>query len=175
MIKENWLPVVGFEDRYEVSDFGGVRSVMNNRGRAKAPTLLSLQKHAKTGYWQVNFKRDGKVLRPYVAHLVLEAFVGPRPDGLVACHGDGNKDNNAKSNLRWDTHAANIADKKSHGTDGAGERNSMAKITSAKADEIRSRFGSGQSCAEISRNMNLSYWVVYSVATGRRWTERSAA
>jgi hypothetical protein len=42
--------------------------------------------------------------------LVLTAFRGPRPDGLVACHEDDVKDNNRLSNLRWDTQAANWID-----------------------------------------------------------------
>ncbi len=59
---------------------------------------------------------SGKTCTRYVHRLVLEAFVGPCPPGMVACHYDGNSANNAVSNLRWDTQAGNIADKKRHGT-----------------------------------------------------------
>jgi hypothetical protein len=48
--------------------------------------------------------------------IVLEAFWGPRPAGLVACHNDGRADNNAFANLRWDTASANEKDKLCHGT-----------------------------------------------------------
>lgn len=49
-----------------------------------------------------------------VHHLVLEAFVGPRPPGLECCHNDGNSMNNKPGNLRWDTHQANMEDLKRH-------------------------------------------------------------
>lgn len=53
----------------------------------------------------------GQELRHASVHpLVLEAFVGPRPPGMEACHADGNKTNNALSNLRWDTKRANELD-----------------------------------------------------------------
>lgn len=47
--------------------------------------------------------------------MVLEAFLGPRPKGMVACHIDGDIDNNSITNLRWDTQASNIRDTVLHG------------------------------------------------------------
>lgn len=44
--------------------------------------------------------------------LVLEAFVGERPSGMQACHGNGDKTDNRLVNLRWDTVKANHRDKK---------------------------------------------------------------
>ena len=48
--------------------------------------------------------------RRKVHQLVLEAFIGPRPDGYEACHYDGAKENNRLMNLRWDTPEANRDD-----------------------------------------------------------------
>lgn len=64
----------------------------------------------------VCFQADGKKKYYYVHVLVLDAFVGPRPKGMEACHNDGDGTNNKLSNLRWDTHKANIQDSISHGT-----------------------------------------------------------
>ena len=41
-----------------------------------------------TGYMQVQLGGDEK-RRAYVHHLVMEAFVGRRPDGMVVNHGTG--------------------------------------------------------------------------------------
>jgi len=60
-----------------------------------------------------------------VHRLVLEAFVGPCPDGMEACHLDSDKTNNRVSNLRWDTHLENMRDLKV---------NPSSKLT---ADEVR--------------------------------------
>ncbi len=46
-----------------------------------------------------------------VHRLVLEAFVGPCPEGMVCCHyPDNNRTNNALKNLRWDTPSENSKD-----------------------------------------------------------------
>jgi hypothetical protein len=51
----------------------------------------------------------GRGTTRYVHGLVLEAFVGPRPDGMEALHADDNTANNALSNLSWGTREANNA------------------------------------------------------------------
>jgi len=43
--------------------------------------------------------------------LILEAFVGPRPEGMIACHWDDNPANNRLSNLRWATPSDNMFDR----------------------------------------------------------------
>lgn len=58
---------------------------------------------------------DGKLIRRYGSYFVLLAFVGPRPDGMEACHGDGDCTNDSADNLRWDTHSSNMYDRKRHG------------------------------------------------------------
>jgi hypothetical protein len=72
----------------------------------------------------------------YVHRLVLEAFVGPCPDGMVCCHGDGDTSNNALGNLRWDTSAANAADTEKHGRHHKGSRVRGAKLREEDIPEI---------------------------------------
>lgn len=55
--------------------------------------------------------------RAYSVHcLVLEAYLGPRPEGLVARHLDGNPGNNSWTNLVWGTQSENMLDAVAHGT-----------------------------------------------------------
>jgi hypothetical protein len=70
----------------------------------------------RSGYRYVHVAKDGKKKNPPVHVLVLEAFVGPRPDGTVAGHNDGNPSNNRVENLRWDSRANNGLDTVRHGT-----------------------------------------------------------
>jgi len=96
---EQWRPVVGHEQHYEVSDLGRVRSRRSWRWADGAEThLLTPYAHTR-GYRKVCL--DGA--RHFVHTLVLTAFVGPRPEGHVADHRDGRKDSNALSNLEWVT------------------------------------------------------------------------
>jgi len=48
--------------------------------------------------------------------LVAKHFIGPRPEGMVCCHNDGDCLNNHVSNLRYDTQKNNNLDRIKHGT-----------------------------------------------------------
>lgn len=50
-----------------------------------------------------------------VHQLVLEAFVGPCPDGLEVLHSDDVPANNVLSNLSYGTRSANMQDRLRHG------------------------------------------------------------
>lgn len=82
-------------------------------------------------------RADGTYRRCYGSHLVLESFVGPRPTGLEACHNNGDCTNDSIDNLRWDTHSANLLDRRRHGTNVQGEMVNTAKLTAENVLEIR--------------------------------------
>lgn len=118
---EQWLPVVGWEGFYEVSDLGRIRSVarivIRSDGRKRTVYAKDLQPHTtRYGYRVAGLYRGNKGTNAPVHRLVLEAFVGPCPDGMEACHGNGVRDDNRLENLRWDTRKANVADMLNHGT-----------------------------------------------------------
>lgn len=117
-----WLPVVGWENYYEVSDSGHVRTIARTvtvptSGRSwwQESRILRPYRTSSVGYLTLKLKAEGRAQARRIHSLVLEAFVGPRPPGMVACHIDGDHDNNTPSNLRWDTQAANIRDLIRHG------------------------------------------------------------
>lgn len=118
---ENWLPVVGWEGYYEVSDMGRVRSVdrtiirSDGKVRRWSGRVLAAGTN-RHGYPLVALSRSGKPQSKKVHRLVLEAFVGPCPDGMEACHHDGDRANAELVNLRWDTPSANAFDRIRHGT-----------------------------------------------------------
>lgn len=124
---EYWKPVLGYEDAYEVSDTGNVRSLTRVekmpphprtgkpwcRTRHGMPLRLLLGGPEGKKYFQVSL--TGHAQRK-VHLLVLEAFIGPRPPGMHGCHNNGDKLDNRLTNLRWDTPGANNRDKREHGT-----------------------------------------------------------
>jgi hypothetical protein len=113
---ETWRPVPGYEGLYEVSDLGRVRSLDRVVTRSGGGTVtcrgvtLALSTR-RDGRRKVQLHRDGAGTTRLVAHLVLEAFTGPRPAGLEACHNDDDPANDRASNLRWDTHPSNCEDR----------------------------------------------------------------
>jgi hypothetical protein len=114
---EVWLPVPRWEGLYEVSDYGRVRSLPRDGwpGGMVKP-YLNRKSHPRLMVALVNGRREngGREEYPTVHRIVLEAFVGPRPDGMEACHNNGNACDNRLTNLRWDTKLSNAADRRKH-------------------------------------------------------------
>ena len=115
--QERWLPVVGYEGLYEVSDLGSVRSLdrVDSYGHHRKTRVLKPIPNG-SGHYQVRLYRNGKSESyPYVHRLVLETFVGPCPKGMFSCHWNDDPSDNRLENLRWDTEKANQADKLRNG------------------------------------------------------------
>lgn len=84
---------------------------------------------------------DGKQRRKTKGQLVLETFVGLRPEGKECCHRDGNPTNNHLENLYWGTSKENSADQSLHGTNlRAQRRGKNTKLTQDVVDRIRFDF-----------------------------------
>jgi hypothetical protein len=102
-------------------------------------------------------------------HLVLEAFVGPRPDGMQCCHGDGNRQNNSPGNLRWDTPLANSRDKQKHGTQCHGSGHGGAKLSDSDVVKIKAMVNAGVKRAYVGRLFGVSAFAVYAIVSGKKW------
>lgn len=168
---ERWLPVPGFEGRYEVSDFGCVKSLPHTRRGPHGATrrfgvrILKPQPYDADGRVQVKLGgRDRKI-----HHLVLTAFVGPCPAGMECRHLDGDPTNNRLDNLAWGTHAENEADKIRHGTKPRGEGHPQAKLTAASVLDIRKRLRLGASQRAVALAYGVAQSTVGKIAAGRTW------
>jgi hypothetical protein len=107
----------------------------------------------------------------YVHRLVLEAFVGPCPDGLEGCHDpDPDPSNNSLSNLRWDTPKANVADSVRHGTHCCGESSPHAKLTAAQVCVMRSEYAAGGiGTRRLARRYDVSHTTVKRALARKTW------
>jgi len=137
-----WKKIPGYEGHYEVSDGGLVRSI-SRAIRCKGGVRVSKDKVLKPtltrwGYLRVELQKNNEKKKWHVHQLVLLAFVGPRPDGMECAHGNGNRVDNALSNLRYATRKDNHADKAAHGTRQSGERNGFHRLTEEDVLRIRS-------------------------------------
>jgi hypothetical protein len=120
---EQWLPVVGREGEYEVSDQGRVRSmertieyVHGKTGKLctrRAPSKVLSAAANPTGHrYVVLGNRSSRT----VHSLVADAFLGPRPDGWEVRHLNGQAYDNRPANLQYGTRSENAEDSKLHGT-----------------------------------------------------------
>ncbi len=148
MTDEIWLPISGFEGFYEVSNLGRVRAlpresyftrygvaiVRRHKGRILKPGVVS-------GYLQVAIYKNPVRTQRKVHQIVLDAFVGPCPDGQEGRHKNGKRDDCRLENLAWGTKLENAADKRQHGTMSEGERHPSAKVTAKDVVDIRNAKG----------------------------------
>lgn len=154
---EFWRAIPGFEGLYEVSTHGRVRSLQS---RYKASKYNHVYGHARIlspricrRYYTVPLSKDGKRYPRRIHHLVLEAFVGPRPSGHVCNHKDGNALNNVLSNLEWVTWQRNAEDSVERGTKFilSGEAHHWTRFTVPQIHVIRQLAADGLSYGEIAR------------------------
>lgn len=121
-------------------------------------------------YLTVDLVSNGKRVQKKVHTLILEAFVGPCPDGMVGCHENDNREDNRLSNLRWGTQKSNMEDRGRNGTTAMGSRSGASKLNEEQVLQIRNLAFSGLSNAEIARNYGCSAQMVSDIVAGRHWT-----
>lgn len=108
-----WVPVVGYEGLYEVSDTGLIRAVerVYFSGKPLRPmtikSIILKPKTDKDGYYHLGLRKNKVRKFKRVSRLVAEAF-HPNPEHKrVVNHKDGFKWNNCVANLEWATLSEN--------------------------------------------------------------------
>lgn len=99
---EIWKDIQGFENIYQVSNMGNVRSldrVLSNGRHIKGVTLK--QKYDKDGYCSVNLVNCRKRTYARVHRLVCEAFLDNPNHYKLVNHKNGIRDDNRVENLEW--------------------------------------------------------------------------
>jgi len=149
-----WLPIEGYPN-YEISDEGVVKNI--NTG-------LILKQNTKKGthkYKRVHLCCDGKSRYHLVHRLVLEAFVGPCPEGQQTLHEDDNPANNRLDNLRWGT------PKENHKTIcREGVLNGRAKLTE---DDVRAIRASTEPHRILAELYKVAEGYISQIKKGATW------
>lgn len=165
---EDWLPVPGFEGRYEVSDLGRVASYVCGHRKVLSPKIGKNKRPC------VGLRRSEGAKKEFffTYRLMLMAFVGPCPEGMEACHWDGNVGNNILDNLRWGTKADNVSDRKRHGTmigKKAGIKHHGAKLWDEAIRVIRAEPQAQGTLAMLARAFGVSTDQIRDIRSGRYW------
>lgn len=172
-MSEVWKPVVGYEDKYEVSNLGQVRSFYKGSryGSRKrdVPLILTPVINTGGGHLRVKLTKDGKNFNLLVHTLVLQAFVGPCPTGMEGCHNKGDPTDNRLGEIRWDTHKANMQDASRHGTMPRGEAHFKVKLTEEQALKIKTLIGDGVSRRLVAQELGVALHLVENICKGRAW------
>lgn len=154
-----------YHDRYVAHENGDIQNA--STGKVLRPGRNS------RGYMTVSLY-DGstpKKAKSFLVHrLVAEAYLGE--SDLQINHKDGNKENNAISNLEYVTAKENSHHAiKTLGKTQVGECNSNAKLTAEQVEEIRK---SPDKNSVIAKRLGMNRDYVRTIRRGLYWKNESA-
>lgn len=152
---ENWRPIPGYEGYYDVSDQGFVRSL--DRGRRKGRVLVRRMTGKNGRYWTVRLTVNGVPVDRLIHRLVLEAFVGPAPEGQECRHLDGDCANAKLSNLQWGTRSENNLDKIEHGTHINARKTHCPQGHPYEGDNLIKNANGSRACKKCTRRFQKEY------------------
>lgn len=147
-MSEQWREVPGFPG-YEISDLGRVRSWRPWRGQPVPRLMKALPDSA--GYLRVAPFRDGTNVFRSIHRLVMEAFVGPPPDGMETRHLNGDKTDNRLINLAYGTRSENTYDQVQHGTHVAARKTHCDRGHAFDEANTYQRARGGRTCRACAR------------------------
>ena len=106
-MKEDWKPIKGYEELYEISNLGNIRSISSRWGKRSKPRNV-VQTITPKKYKRVSLSKNNNK-KTYMVHvLVYETFIGEIPKNYEINHKDFNRGNNNLENLEILTHRENV-------------------------------------------------------------------
>ena len=165
---EEWRPVVGFEGIYEVSKLGMVRRVAPTRG-SRAGFIRKTVIDGK-GYPAMLLRKPRHKSKWMRVHRMLALAFIPNPDNKPQVnHKDGNRRNNALSNLEWVTNRENCIHAATVTLSHCGSRNTSSKINEASVLEIFRLRSIGLTQESIGTKVGLHRRTVSGILQRRWW------
>lgn len=167
---EVWKDVVGYEDYFQVSTTGNVRSKRTSK-------VLKLH-ISKSGYITVSTKiggRAGKCVCLRTHRVVAEAFLHNEYNKPYVNHIDGDKTNNCVENLEWVTASENSIHARSIGlASSEGAAKAHRKLTVSQAEDIRKRRllgGSENTVRKLASEFGVGRVTIYRIEHNLSYTK----
>jgi len=167
MESEVWKDIQGFEELYQISNLGRVKSLKKSMNR-KNSILILKNKTTPTGYIYVNIYKNKKCYTKYIHRLVAQYFIFNSNEYNEVNHIDGVKNNNSINNLEWCSHKFNIQHALYNGLIKTGSKNKLSVITEDQLIEINElKFFMSQK--EISLKFNVSEMTISRILNKKRY------
>jgi len=176
-MKEVWKDVLGWEEFYEVSNMGRVRS--KDRvcpSRWGSPTIrrgrVRKLSEGGSGYLIVHLSDGDRRCHPLVHRLVAQAFCPQRIDSECVNHKDGDKHNNKSENLEWVTNSQNsrhaVQSGLRHGK--KGSQSHLSKISEQQVIEIIKLIATSRlTLSQIGSRYGISKTAIMHINKGSTW------
>lgn len=174
-----WFDAIGFEDRYQITRCGLVRSkprIVNSPvcgGRRMIGGKI-LKPASVRGYLAVQPVIGGKRRTIYIHRLLAHLFVENPDNKPCVNHIDGDKANNDIANLEWCTHRENMQHARATGLApspkvGPGETSPSSKLDDIKIRDIRERAAQGESHRSIAASYGVSSGTIGFITRRETW------
>jgi hypothetical protein len=147
---------------YYAGEDGTIHSTRRGEPYQLKPSLIN-------GYPVVWIRQNGEGKVIEVHRLILEAFIGPRPEGMECCHRNGIKTDNRLSNLEWNTHKENTRYAIEQGTFSRGERHGFSKLRNADIPTIRKMLREGMKIRTIAKHFGVGENAISHIKHRRNW------
>ena len=165
---EEWRKCPSFS-HYSVSNTGKVRRDVKLY-RVK-PGLLAINRSPENYPRVALVSDDGSYCSRTIHSLVAEAFIGPRPEGQVVRHLNGDGGDNRPENLAYGSFKDNVADSIRHGTQVRGSRQHLAVLSEMQVRQLKLlRINTGMTMAKLGLLFEVTKSTVFDILKGRTWT-----
>lgn len=172
---EEWKEALYWEGLYEVSNHGRVRNMQRwvrskGNGKKLLPVVVRRPQLNRYGYPVVSLNGKDKLVLKSIHRMVVEAFIGPIPDGMQINHKDGNKQNNRLENLEVCTASHNQLHRHRVLGQHIGEAHPLAKLREKDVHEIRRMAKKGATHQKIADAMGVDRTCISLVVRGKTWS-----
>ena len=178
---EVWLPISGYEDLYEISSHGNVKSVQREVPHKicglKTIKARMLKKILPDKYYTVKLSKHGIIEVACIHVLVATAFHKNPENKKCVNHKDGNKLNNHRSNVEWATYSENnkhafLIGVRCH----KGDKSPRSKLKTNQVLEIKGILESGANITlkAIGEKFGVSWATIRDIKKGFTWTHLSS-
>ena len=175
-MKEIWKDIEGYENFYQVSNHGKVKSldrtITNKLGVNQKLKGKELRRTPNNkGYYTVCLCVKSKLKTFLVSRFVAKAFVSNPKSFKVVDHIDDNPKNNNYKNLRWCTQSFNIQKSHDLGRSPAvcGEAHRSAKLNDMKVLTILTLLKNGKTVTELAEEYGVTYSSIAGIKNGLYW------
>lgn len=170
---EVFRDVQGYENLYQVSNFGNVKSLPKGDGNGHKERIL--KPDLRGGYFTVTLSTQGLIQRFPVHKLVAKAFLENASNKPVVNHKNLDKLNNCVENLEWVTASENARHAYQNGAlDSNFEKSAHVKHTSAQEQHTKiAKNLLGDAFNSISYAQYRWYYHFNCVACNKPYTFRS--
>jgi len=180
---EEWSDIAGFEDCYQISDNGNMRSkdrtVTDANGVNRNFKSKPVRIWVKDGHYCKVSLSKGNIKKSFTVHrLVAIAFIPNPLNKITVNHIDGNRHNNHVSNLEWATYNENMQHAYDTGLlenctylkGNKGEKHPYSKLTPMDIEMIKCLHNGGFNYPQIAPKFNVHSTHIGLIVKNKSWS-----